>query len=416
MNKQIQESFEQYLTELRNTNLFEKTEYTDRPALVNLLQKLNNQFKTGIRVIHEGEDKTRNKPNFHITKGDLLIGLIENKKMGEKLDDVLSGEQIDRYKQYQVPILVTDYWNFIVIIDHKIINQSCLGSSELIENKTKKLRESDINETALLINDFFETAIGENIVNLSELIRKLSFKTAQLRQFIVKGLDAHDKKLEKLTSLLNNSIYEELDENNFADTIAQMLVYFAFVNKVYQNKELKTFSDLLNGIPPYLSFIKELLTILNVSIEENYLVREIFDILNATDINKIRAELSQSDDKDPFVYFYEDFLRAYDTKMSKDMGVYYTPKPIVDFMIKQSEYFLKNYFGKVEYLFPIIYPTKEQQRIFLLNLPLYRIGTCNMIHDPACRSKNTITTPYNKNIDSSPFLWENQEFECLFKE
>ncbi|MGL5253656.1 MAG: type ISP restriction/modification enzyme [Brevinema sp.] len=346
MNKQIKELFNQYLIELRNTSLFEKSEYTDRPALTNLLQKLNIQFKTEIRVIHEGKDSTRNKPDFHITKGDILIGLIENKKMGENLDNILSGEQIDRYKQYKVPVLVTDYWNFIVIKDNKIVNQSCLGSTQLIDNKTAKLQESAIEETALLINDFFETAIGENIVNLSELIRKLSFKTAQLRQFIVKGLDSHDKKLEKLKSLLNNSIYEEIDQSNVADTIAQMLIYFAFVNKVYQNKELKTFSDLLNGIPPYLSFIKELLTILNMSIEENHLIREIFDILNATDINKIKTELSQSDDKDPFVYFYEDFLRAYDTKMSKDMGVYYTPKPVVDFMVRQSNYFLKNYFGK----------------------------------------------------------------------
>ncbi|MGL4368033.1 MAG: hypothetical protein ACRCTQ_07145 [Brevinemataceae bacterium] len=76
-----------------------------------------------------------------------------------------------------------------------------------------------------------------------------------------------------------------------------------------------------------------------------------------------------------------------------------------------------NLYKIVEYLFPIIYPTKEQQRIFLLNLPLYRIGTRYNIHaTEQCRSKNTITTPYNKNIDSSPFLWENQEFECLFKE
>lgn len=346
MNKQIKDAFEQYLTELRNTNLFEKSEYTDRPALLNLLQKLNNQFKTGIRVIHEGKDGSSNKPDFHIAKSDIVIGLIENKKMGDKLDKTLSSEQIDRYKKYNVPVLVTDYWNFIVIKDDKIVNQSCLGDGSFIEHKTQKLNENDIEETALLINDFFETAIGENITSLADLIRKLSFKTAQLKQFIAKGLVQHDRQLEKLTSLLNNSIYEELDQNSFADTIAQMLVYFAFVNKVYQNKELNTFSDLLKGIPPYLSFIKELLNILNMSIEDNYIVREIFDILNATDISKIRAELSQSDDKDPFVYFYEDFLRAYDVKMSKDKGVYYTPKPVVDFMIKQSEYFLKNYFGK----------------------------------------------------------------------
>ncbi len=342
MNDKIKQSFEQYLTELKNTYLFEKSEYTDRPALQNLLQRLNTQFKTGIRVIHEGKDTTSNKPDFHIDKGDILIGIIENKKMGEKLDNVLTGEQIERYKKYNVPVLVTDYWNFIVIKDNQIASRSCLGSSDVLTDSALKLQ--NIEETALLINDFFETAIGENITTLSELIRKLSFKTAQIKQFILNGLSSNDPKLEKLTKLLNNSIFEELDTNNFADTIAQMLVYFAVVNKLYHNTEIHTLHDLVTGIPPYLSFIKELLNILDMSIDDNYLMRETFDILNATDITKIRAELSQSNDA--FVYFYEDFLRAYDTKMSKDKGVYYTPKPVVDFMIKQSEYFLKNNFGK----------------------------------------------------------------------
>ena len=347
MNKTIKELFSKnYLNELRNTNLFEKSEYTDRPALVNLLQGLNSHFKTGIRVIHEGKDKTSNKPDFHIVKGDVLIGIIENKKMGENLDNILASEQITRYKAYNVPVLVTDYWSFIVIKDDKIVNQSCLGTSDLITEKTNKIDDTHIEATALLINDFFETAIGENIVDLAELIRKLSFKTAQLRLFISKGLYEEDKKLVKLTKLLNNSIFEELDTNSFADTIAQMLVYFAVVNKLYHNKELHTFTDLLDGIPPYLSFIHGLLNIMNLSIQDNYIIQEIFDILNATDINKIKAELSKNEDSDPFVYFYEDFLRAYDQKMSKDKGVYYTPKPVVDFMIKQSEYFLKNNFAK----------------------------------------------------------------------
>lgn len=70
-----------------------------------------------------------------------------------------------------------------------------------------------------------------------------------------------------------------------------------------------------------------------------------------------------------------------------------------------------------DYLFPKLYPTKEQQRIFLLNLPLYSMSTRSNIHNSQeCLSKNRIKTPYNKNTDSSYFLRQGQEYKCLFEE
>ena len=49
-------------------------------------------------------------------------------------------------------------------------------------------------------------------------------------------------------------------------------------------------------------------------------------------------------ERDPFIYFYEDFLREYDPAMRKGRGVYYTPPPIVNFIVRAVDDTLKDTF------------------------------------------------------------------------
>ena len=49
--------------------------------------------------------------------------------------------------------------------------------------------------------------------------------------------------------------------------------------------------------------------------------------------------------KDPYVYFYEDFLKAYDRHMRKRRGIYYTPPPVVNFIVRGVNDILKTTFG-----------------------------------------------------------------------
>ena len=49
-------------------------------------------------------------------------------------------------------------------------------------------------------------------------------------------------------------------------------------------------------------------------------------------------------ERDPFIYFYEDFLNAYDQATRKSRGVYYTPPPIVNFIVRAVDDILKESF------------------------------------------------------------------------
>jgi predicted helicase len=93
-------------------------------------------------------------------------------------------------------------------------------------------------------------------------------------------------------------------------------------------------------------------------------VEEILSIVNGLKLREIQEDLSFKHrkaisrkvrakdeeehrlfERDPFIYFYEDYLNAYDPAMRKGRGVYYTPPPILNFIVRAIDDILKESFG-----------------------------------------------------------------------
>ena len=112
--------FEIYLRSLRQDR-DDKTELSDRGALETLLNAAAKDATPKIRIIHEAK-KVRGKggPDFKAMKQGMILGYVEDKTIGENLDQVLKSDQIARYKQLSGNILLTDYLQFIWLKDGKI--------------------------------------------------------------------------------------------------------------------------------------------------------------------------------------------------------------------------------------------------------------------------------------------------------
>ena len=119
-------------------------------------------------------------------------------------------------------------------------------------------------------------------------------------------------------------------------------------------------------IPTNFELIRELVDFLDELDKEEYreikwLIEEILSIMNNLDLAALREDLAfskrqgrlfpQTEEerllfaKDPYVYFYEIFFKAYDKKMRKGRGVYYTPPPVVNFIVRAVNDILKSTFG-----------------------------------------------------------------------
>ena len=78
-----------------------------------------------------------------------------------------------------------------------------------------------------------------------------------------------------------------------------------------------------------------------------WIIDDISEVLATTDVYNILDEyFSKHKGKDPVVHFYETFLAEYDPKMREKRGVYYTPEPVVSYIVRSLHHILKEHFDK----------------------------------------------------------------------
>jgi predicted helicase len=366
-------AFERYLQALRKTPIEEKTEHTDRLALETLLQSVADDSGKGIKVQHEPKRVVdKGAPDFKVSKGGLILGYVENKAIGEPLDKVLKSEQIAKYKTLSQNIVLTDYLHFIWINKDGIQRETLCHPTDL-ENRKFRLREDRIDAVAKLLQGFFSTA-PEGIGRSQPLALALARRSQLLRDFLAEELIRQERehrqgRLYGLFEIFQKQVFHELTLKEFADAFAQMLAYGLFLGRLNSDSETITLHNARQFVPGSFRLIRELVDFLNELEKDEYrdvrwVVEEVLSIVNNLNLAEIHEDLSfrqrkaisrrvraESEEehrlfeRDPFIYFYEDYLKAYDKDTRKARGVYYTPPPIVNFIVRAVDDILKDSFG-----------------------------------------------------------------------
>ena len=362
--------FETYLAALRKTPLDQKTEHTDRTALETLLGAL---APPATNVQHEPKHQgDKGSPDFKVTtSANAIIGYVEVKTINENLDRVLKSDQITKYKTLSENIILTDYLQFIWINGQNVTRATLAYPTDL-ENRKHKIAPDRAAEVAALIANFFSVAPA-GISRAQDLANALATRAHLLRD----GLNAellrqeaqYDKgRLYGLLGAFRTQVFHELTLAEFADAFAQMLAYGLFLARLNTTAPI-TLANARDFIPAAFPLIRELIDFTKELNEPDYaqirwIVEEILSIMNSLDLAEIRRDLSFANrkatmrkvragseeehrlfERDPFVYFYEDFLAKYDAKLRKSRGVYYTPPPVVNFIIRAIDDILKTEFA-----------------------------------------------------------------------
>ncbi len=365
--------FDRYLLALRKTPLDEKTEHTDRTALETLLQAMADETQKGIKVQHEPKRITnKGAPDFKIAKKGLILGYVENKVIGEPLDKVMKSEQIAKYKTLSQNIVITDYLHFVWINKDGIQRESLCHETDL-EDRKFRLRQDRVDAVRKLLHGFFSTA-PEGIGNSEKLALALATRSRLLRDYlddelVRQGKEHQGAKLYGLYEVFRSQVFHELRLKEFADAFAQMLAYGLFLARLNSNSKTVTLRNADEYIPGSFQLIQELVGFLPELEKPEYrdvrwVVEEVLSIVNGLDLLAIQEDLSFRQrkaisrkvraadeeehrlfERDPFIYFYEDYLKAYDKETRKGRGVYYTPPPIVNFIIRAVDDILKDSFS-----------------------------------------------------------------------
>jgi hypothetical protein len=368
------DNFDAYLRKLRQTPLGEQTEHTGRSALEGLLNEFATATAGGKATVQHEPKKVADKgaPDFRIKRNGMILGYVETKPIGENLDKVLKSEQIARYKGLSQNIVLTDYLHFIWINKNGLQRETLCHATDL-ENPRFRPREDRAAAVAKLLEAFFSTA-PEGIGRSQQLALALAQRSRLLKDYLGEELvrqksEHQEGRLYGLFQVFSDQVFHELTLAEFADAFAQMLAYGLFLARLNSNSQTVTLHNARQYVPGSFQLIRELVDFLTELEKTEYrdvrwVVEEVLSIVNGLDLPAIHEDLSfrrrkaisrkvraadeeehRLFERDPFMYFYEDYLRAYDKQTSKSRGVYYTPPPIVNFIVRAVDDILKESFG-----------------------------------------------------------------------
>jgi len=144
-------------------------------------------------------------------------------------------------------------------------------------------------------------------------------------------------------------LVHDLDRDSFADMYAQTLVYGLFVARYYDDSP-DTFTrqearDLIPKSNPFLGSFFDHIVGPKFDDRLEHIVDELCMVFSHSNVKELMGEyFKQGQGKDPVIHFYEDFLNEYDSALRKRMGAYYTPQPVVNFIVRSVDYILKKDF------------------------------------------------------------------------
>ncbi|GAA8889254.1 DNA methyltransferase [Helicobacter pylori] len=324
----------------------EKNELTHRLSLHNLLNRLKDNFNKEFKIEHEPKKEQGSQPDFRVSFQGLNIGYIENKRVGANFSPLLKSDQIRKYLELNPNLMLTDYLNFVWVGKDEnnapsIKKEISVASLDELSKplKPKPQTERDLIE---LFKSFFNHEVAP-ITNAKDFATHLSPRTRYLKDALIK----YQEKTQ-VSSIFNNFkeyLYEELSFEDFSDALAQTLTYSLFLAKLNHPFEKINLDNVRSSIPENFAVIREMADFLKKldGIKEiQWLLNEILSSINHVDMDSILKDLS--DDKDPYLHFYETFLSAYDPKLRESKGVYYTPDSVVEFIINALDSLLKTRF------------------------------------------------------------------------
>lgn len=217
--------------------------------------------------------------------------------------------------------------------------------------------ESDTEAWYAQWSSAFVTAYHQVIRDSASLTVKLAAEAQAIRDRILDIYDVENKEgyVHKLFDDFKDNLIHDMTKQQFADMYAQTVVYGLFSAKC-MDKTQDDFDvqEAINSIPKTNPFLKRLMEECLGKNSERHLtfdeleVANVVDILTHTNTDVILKDFNRQTGggrEDPVIHFYEEFLTAYDKAQKIQRGVYYTPQPVVNFIVRAVDDILKTEFG-----------------------------------------------------------------------
>jgi hypothetical protein len=318
------------------------TEHSYRPALKTLFEKIT----AGLTITNEPKHIACGAPDYIITKAGIPLGYIEAKDIPVGVDNKLNKEQFDRYKQSLGNLIITNYLVFQLFVDGDLLVSVSLAN----ESRGSIKADKEQFPAFLELVDRFTQYSGKTIYNSEQLAKMMAEKSKLLAAIIKTALKekADDDTLSGQYEGFKKILIHNLEVSEFADIYAQTLAYGLFAARLNQ-KDNQQFTRYLapHLIPQSNPFLRKFFNYvagINLDSRITWIVDALADLFNCVAVEEIQKEFDKAA-QDPYIHFYETFLAEYDPALRETRGVYYTPVPVVKFIVRAVDDILKSEFN-----------------------------------------------------------------------
>lgn len=320
------------------------TEHSYRSDLGTLINTLGDG---GVRAINEPTHVDCGAPDFIVHNGGVPIGHIECKDIGTSLDRVEESEQLQRYRAGLPNLILTDYLEFRWYVDGERRQTAHAGRI----NPTGKIaRNTESDESLSQLLGAFLAADPQPVASAGELAQQMAAKARLLRDGIERILHKEGRSgpLGELLIAYRNVLIADLSEEDFADLQAQTAAYGLFAARCLQGGGEQPFtrqSAVFAETTPFLRDVFGRIAGPGIDPHIAWIVDDLALLLERADMEQVLTDFGQrTRGEDPVVHFYEDFLEAYNPALREVRGVYYTPWPVVSYIVRSIDKLLRSRF------------------------------------------------------------------------
>ena len=323
------------------------TEHSYRSTLEGLLKA----FDESVQVINEPRHLDFGAPDMVLQLAGQPVGYVECKDVRVALDAVENSPQLKRYRNACDNLILTNYREFRWYRGGEATGQS-IAVARLTASGLQPQRRQYNGLSALL--ERFQRTSPADITSPEELARVMADLTREIAELINETLNTPNRRsfLHKHKHDLEVELLPELDNGEFADMYAQTLAYALFAARMeLQHLPARDFTlaRAFADMPRTNRFLhREFGQIFqDLEREVKWAVEQLTTRLANTQIAEVMRDFrGGTRQRDAIVHFYEDFLATHDPVLREQRGVYFTPEPVVGYIVRSVDSLLRSHFGR----------------------------------------------------------------------
>jgi len=321
-------------------------EHAYRGALEHLLQGTGD----GVQAINDSAWVECGAPDFIVLRGATPVGYVEAKDIDTSLDDAERSPQLKRYRESLHNLILTDYLEFRWYVEGEERDRARLAS--VSRDGKVKSTGAGIDAVGQLLERFFAQE-APMLGSAKELAQRMASLARMIRDLIEEAykLEGTEGRLHSQLAAFRETLIPDLTAEQFADMYAQTITYGLFAARVRAPSGGQfTRQEAGWNLPPTNPFLRKLFTEIagpDLAKEIAWAVDDLAHLLARADMSEVLRDFGKATkQEDPIVHFYETFLAHYNPQMRQRRGVYYTPEPVVSYIVRSIDHLLKTRFNR----------------------------------------------------------------------